>query len=254
MAPGPAPPPPPLPQVTAVHAQLFAAFPDLRVHAEDLLSRPDSNTVAVHWTATGAGARAPPCLCTLHLPACLCTCLPVCARACPTACLLALAALCVAVGRRGWSTGRWLCCCRGPGAGCAAHAGAVFLTQPSHTAPACRHQQRRVPGAAAQRAAQHLQRCAPGAASGRLGACMLHPAACAACHRRFPCAPHAAAATAADDDRTPPIRRRRCRCSSRVPAGVSLFVFDSERDDRIREVVVYRQPTAEERSTQQADA
>jgi hypothetical protein len=31
-------------------------------------------------------------------------------------------------------------------------------------------------------------------------------------------------------------------------AGISLFVFDSERDDQIRQVITYRQPSAEEYS------
>lgn len=38
-----------------------------------------------------------------------------------------------------------------------------------------------------------------------------------------------------------------CRAASTVP-GVSLLIFDAERDDQIREVICYRQPTAEERA------
>ena len=44
-----------------VHAELFAAMPDYHMHTDEVLARPDSNTVAVHFTATGgcevAGGR-----------------------------------------------------------------------------------------------------------------------------------------------------------------------------------------------------
>lgn len=40
-------------KVKTAHLQLWGGYPDFRVHAEELLSRPDANTVAVHWTASG---------------------------------------------------------------------------------------------------------------------------------------------------------------------------------------------------------
>lgn len=38
-----------------VHQELFAAYPDFTLHAEELLAREDSNTVALHFTARGEG-------------------------------------------------------------------------------------------------------------------------------------------------------------------------------------------------------
>lgn len=40
-------------KVRRVHQELFVAYPDFSLHAEELLAREDSNTVALHFTARG---------------------------------------------------------------------------------------------------------------------------------------------------------------------------------------------------------
>lgn len=48
-------------QVYKAHVDLFQAYPDYRLHTEEVLARDNANSVAVHWTATGgwaAGALA----------------------------------------------------------------------------------------------------------------------------------------------------------------------------------------------------
>lgn len=41
-------------QVGKVYRDLWSAYPDYTMHVEDVLARDDSNTVAVHFTCTGA--------------------------------------------------------------------------------------------------------------------------------------------------------------------------------------------------------